>query len=43
MSVHRITEPADVEICPGCNSELDEGCCDHCDDQYAANDNEEAV
>lgn len=41
MSVHRITEPADVETCPFCGDEIQDGCCDHCPDQYAANDNYE--
>ena len=32
-----------VEYCPWCGDELDEGCCDECDDRYAANDNFEPV
>lgn len=29
------------ERCPYCGDELEDGCCDHCDDRWAANDNQE--
>lgn len=27
------------ERCPWCDGELEDGCCEGCDDEYAANDN----
>lgn len=27
-------EAANDVVCPYCGDDLDEGCCDHCDDQY---------
>jgi hypothetical protein len=33
----------DEDPCPWCGDELQDGCCDHCDDRYAANDNQEAA
>lgn len=27
------------ETCPWCGDPLEDGCCEHCDDLYAANDN----